>query len=102
VSPVTPSGVSRQVTGMPTEGVADGQPRLHESDQKHPRPPWPSAAERQARPAPAPSHSQGMAWESPGLRQRGSALPQYRDREQLRGYPRPLADRAGEEREAGQ
>ena len=101
-SPVTPSGISRQVSGTSAEGVADRQRQLHESDQEHPRPPWPSAAERQAGPAPAPSHSQGTAWESPGLRQRGSALPQYRDREQLRRYPRPLADRAGEEREAGQ
>ena len=102
VSPVRPSGVSRQVTGMPTEGVADGQRRLHESDQKRPRPPWPSAAERQAGPTPAPSHGQGTARESPGLRQHASALPQYRDREQFRRYPRPLADHAGEEREAGQ
>jgi N12 class adenine-specific DNA methylase len=65
------------------------------------RPPWPSAAERTAGPTPSRDRSPGADWGSAGLRQRGSALPQYREGGPSHDYPRSL-DRPVEEREAGQ
>jgi N12 class adenine-specific DNA methylase len=102
-SPLTPQGVSSQVTDVPANRPVAGDRQLgHESGRGHARPPWPSAAEREAGPTPYRSQSHGAAWESPGLRERGSALPQYRDSGQHHHYPRSLTDRTGEEREAGQ
>jgi len=102
-SPVTPQGVNSQVTDLPAnDPIADDQELVRESGHEHARPPWPSAAERQAGPTPASGHCQGPAWEAPGLSRHVSALPQYRDSGRPRHYPRALADRTGEEREAGQ
>jgi len=66
------------------------------------RPPWPSAAERESGPTPARSHHRGANWESSGVRQHGSALPQYRDSERSGRHARSRAERTAEDREAGQ
>jgi N12 class adenine-specific DNA methylase len=66
------------------------------------RPPWPSTAEQQAGPTPAQSHAASAAQGSPGLRQRGPALPRGADCGRHYQYPRSLSGHAAEEREAGQ